>query len=423
MKRYLEKFGRRGDRQLLVQALLSQALGFVSIPVAVHLYGYERLGFAAVFLTLGTLIGSVSNLAMNYHLPTIRGNFRALAILSTSALVSIPLSLLFTYGLLVARVFPDLGRQQTWACAALCFAYAVASAWNRLFRAWLTRNGSLGLLAAQLRHQSLGRLGFLVLLSTAPSVQSILAAETIALIACTYRTFLIPMVRSARRRGLRLDRGSFRHAVRQAGWLLPSTLLDSLSSALPTQLIFLWWGGHVTGIFTVAMRVLNAPQSSIGNSSAESLTVRLKEADAHGRSSFRAVLGRFARRFGVAASAVYAVIAVLGLLLLLTNHREVGLTLAVLSPAYAAMLCISPLSRALYFGNSIRIKLLYDVTVLMLIFGFLRGASHLGFRAVHEVAVALSAALLTSYFVYGCIIWFACGKLDAGRPVIDSNSS
>ncbi|HEX5591387.1 MAG TPA: oligosaccharide flippase family protein [Candidatus Limnocylindrales bacterium] len=198
---------------------------------------------------------------------------------------------------------------------------------------------------------------------------------------------------------------------------LPSSFLDAFALALPIPLITSLYGVEAAGLFVLVQLVLALPTAVIGASVADAFHGRIALL---ARESPELAAGLF-KRTGIALMAIGTPITAAGMLLVPfvfdTIFGEVwhaaGPLVVVMAPWALASLVVGPLSRVVFVYDGQGLKAVYDVLVLILVFGSLTWSAQAGLHLTGAVTV-LSVVRVAAYGVYlGLLIWL---MRRSGRP-------
>lgn len=205
----------------------------------------------------------------------------------------------------------------------------------------------------------------------------------------------------------------------------PSAWIDQLGMLLPIPMIASLHGAAAAGWYGLARMIISIPNSQIGNAVADVFQVELASALASGDAvRARLLFWKFARNLALGGFFPFAIIAVSAVSVVPwifgAAWREAGVATALIAPWAYFSLMVSPLSRLLSVLRAQELKLIYDITAVLLL------ATAFGFATVeeltfHQTVLAISAAQIVGYLIYIRVLAFAIANRFpcAARKICD----
>lgn len=391
--------------------LVSQVIGILAYPILGRVFSPTDMGLFGLFTSFTWLASDVSTLRFETAIVSADDDQEADA-LTAGALVLSGLSSFVLAVLLWVMVAKDrLGFGELPRYAPLfAFPSVFMTAAFATLRYWLVRQQRFKDVALITTYQnSAGNLGKIVF--------GVLQVGTLGL-------FLGELVSRCVGVG-RLARGVARSVIRGRSplnverlrlslckhwripvFLLPSTLLNTLALTAWLPLISFFYGPEAAGQFSMAQRVMVMPMALVGTSVADAFHSKLS---AYMKSDPTQVVPFFWKVAGgllVVGLIPNVVILVWGQplfkFLLGQEWAMAGRVASVMAPWMLAQFVVSPLSRVTLVGTGQSVKLVYDITSLLVVVVGLWLTARLGFTyldGMRIVSVAMGAAYLLYLFL------------------------
>lgn len=421
----LARYGRRpfvrAAAILIGGAAGAQALNALSAPLLTRLYTPSEVGALGLFVAFVSA-GSVV-LSLRYDqaivVPTdvaVAGRLAKLALLLLLPMTVVVVSVLVV---LVATDTFGYGALPMWA-VPVAGVSLLAVGLGSILRYWLIRIGRFDVISSVLLGQGIGRAGSQVVLGALRvGIAGLIVGDAIGRI--------VGLSRMARTgwRGLStamrspISSTTLRVGADHAQFPLAgatSSLINTLAFQLPTPLIAGAYGLPVAGFFSLVQRVLGVPMTVLGASVGAALLGRMSQ---HARSAPEQA-DRLFRSAALGLAAIAIPIAVVVILLgpgtfealFGAEWRMAGEIAAVMTPWYAAMLVVSPLSQVVIIYRGQISKLAYDVLSLGIAIASIALASGQGTDPVIAIWY-LSLGQSAAYSVYLVILYRLVRR---GRP-------
>lgn len=262
----------RSHAHFVSSSALVMVFPLISAPIVARLYSPNDFGIYAVFFSLATITSTVSTLELRniafLEESRERGAHGVLLTLSTVFLISL--------ALLFAVVFlPD-----AWLIPLFGVAFIPFLIWlpvtvflmgaGLALNAWATREKEFNVLARN--NLVLGLSTMLLQIgigSFSPGPIGLIVANMLGLVlgGTLLAVLFAKALRSLQLQfSLRSGFGQFRTHYRLTLWMMPGTLVNSMSQFLPDLLINRFFGPALLGQYSLAMRMINMPISILGSS-------------------------------------------------------------------------------------------------------------------------------------------------------------
>jgi hypothetical protein len=419
-RRWAER-ARRGMRgnyaQLLRGTIIGQAAVLLGTPLISRLYAPREVGAFMVLMACAG-VGSYSvSWRLELALVAERDDPSARSLLALCFALVVPMSLLAAaacFGLAHAGVL-NLGPLAPGAALLVAPILVVTGLFTAL-RYWQVREASFAPLARALWTQGTAR-------AIAPLAAALWRADWLGLCVSEIAGRMVGI--HALSHGVwGLLRGAFdlprwrrllAHYWKFPVLLLPSALIDALAQNVAVPAIAAVFGTEPAGQFALASRIGATAVTLLAASAGDVLHARL--AQTHGAERVT-LLWREARRIGAlglllfvpgALAAPWLAEPVLG-----HGWRDVGWMFALATPAFCAMVTVSPLSRVFLVTRHIELKLVADCVCVVLPVAALLAASS---RGLPIALAAFVAATVVAYAAYFALI------LRSGRSAVSSVST
>ena len=387
---------------------VSQLLVLASAPALARLYSAEAWGAFGLIQSIVAVLGTVSALGLERAIVSAESDEEAASLL-VSAAVLIPVTIVLGVTVIAGGIRLNLVEIAELSGAMLLWA-AATSAMVQLYttlRYWQLRAGRFALISRTTVTQNAGRAALPLMFGATFATWTGLAAGEFFARLLGIASMLPKDTPTLRR----VSWGSMRLAVKRNIEFVtmggPSTLLNSMTSALPVALIASRFGLPAAGQFALVQRILQAPIALVGASVADTFHVRLARYAEHSPLKCKQLFLRTA-----AALAILAVCVSLVVLLgadrgfdLLIGSRWGGaekVAMALL-PWIALQLVVSPVSRAVLVFGGQRSKLAYDVAALALLLAAVT-ISHRRGTGVVEAIAFIAAGQAAAYAVYFSVL-------------------
>lgn len=262
----------RSHANFVSSAALVTVFPMISAPIVARLYTPHAFGIYAVFFSLATILSVISTLELRNvtFLEDTRegGAHGALLALFTVLLISLTIlaaAIAIPKSLLVGLLGPDLVPFLIW----LPFTVLLMGV-GLVLNAWATREGEFNALARI--NMALGLSTMLLQIgigSFSPGPIGLILSNLLGLLlAATLLTALfVGTLRTLHFTfSLQSSLAQFRKHYRLTAWMMPATLVNSLSQFLPDLLINRFFGTALLGQYSLAIRTLNMPISLFSRS-------------------------------------------------------------------------------------------------------------------------------------------------------------
>jgi O-antigen/teichoic acid export membrane protein len=199
--------------------------------------------------------------------------------------------------------------------------------------------------------------------------------------------------------------GRLRQARRYPLIVLPSSLLDAAAAALPIPVIATLFGPAAAGQFALVWRVGSIPSGLVASAVADVFHAHAAAAQREEPARVRSLMWGTCKRLALVATLVFVPLCGLAPLVFGWVFGErwetAGWLLLLLLPMWWSATVISPLSRVLIVSGRLVLKLVFDISYLVLPIGTL-----LAFRGQSlEVAVfAYGIAATVAYAIYAAVL-------------------
>lgn len=262
----------RAHAMFVSSSALVMLFPMISAPIVARLYTPADFGIYAVFFSLATILSAISTLELRniaFLEPTRVGG-------AHGALLAIVVVTLFSLGLLVVLlVLPDawlikvLDEEFLPYLLLLPLTVFLMGGSLTLF-AWATREKEFKMLARNNLILGLATMLFQIGIGlTSPGPIGFIVANLLGLVL-TVAFLSILFVRTLRHLrpsfSLRSAVTQFRKHYRLTVWMMPGTLVNSLSQFLPGLLINRFFGAALLGQYSLGLRMINMPIAFIGSS-------------------------------------------------------------------------------------------------------------------------------------------------------------
>jgi O-antigen/teichoic acid export membrane protein len=399
--------------------VIGQALVVAATPLITRIYSPTDMGLMSIVVGFMNIAGIISTLRFELAIVSARDQAEALALLRIS-LMFVAFTAVIQGGALVLLIALNLlsyGTLTMW-CVPLVVLALVGSGTFLTLRYYFVWRGDFSGIARGLVSQGVGRACF-------PPLLGVLGTGWLGLI--TGEAFARALGIAGLMRRLREDlRTTERTALHAPLWptmkayrqfpaiVLPSSILDAASSALPFPIVAALFGTRAAGLFFLAYQLSGLPGTLISASVAD--VFHNQFADAY-RSDIRRVPALLRHGFSMLALvgiAVYLPTAVLSPFVLGPvlggDWSDIGLLVAVMTPLAFASLVVGPASRLIIVVNRSDLKLFADTARLVIPIACLWGAHAAGSSFFWSVAVFSLTTCLT-YFLNLVLGWYVSRHL------------
>jgi O-antigen/teichoic acid export membrane protein len=403
-------FGRasrwlQGDYgRLLTGTALGQAAVLATTPLVTRLYQPAALGD---FMVLMAAVG-VTTTALSWRLELAlvaeRDERRALSLLGLCLALIAPMAAVAGGTVALLGHFQRVPAAAPFVLAVLLTVTGTFS----VLRYWRVRESGFSAIARGLTAQGFVR-------AVAPLLLAAWRADWIAL-SISEALGRVTGIRTVGSGVLRRLRGALQPALwptlLRCYWkfpalLLPSTMLDALAQNIAVPVLAFTFGAGPAGQFALTMRIGGTAVTLLAASAGDVLHARFAALDWRAR---RALVLHEARHLALLGLLIFLPVAVLAPLLagpvFGSAWAESGRMLTIATPAFCAMLVAGPLSRVMLVTNRVELKLIADVTCVVLPVAALRLAARWG---LEPAIAALVAATVVAYAIYFALIVRAAG--------------
>lgn len=378
-----------------------QGILALATPIMTRLYTPDAFGRYGIFLSVIGIASVAVTMRYDVAIPGAADDDEALSLVVLALVATIPLSLLLSVliWLLVhfnALSFGQIGDTGALIAAPALIGFGATSA----LRYWMIRRQQFQTIATVSIGQGACRAAVPIALQSAALGWLGIAAGEIA-----GRWFgIMRMLRAAwpdvrraftagwKARAIRTERHYRRFMIA----VLPSSMMDAISLALPVPLMSYLYGAEAGGVFLLAQRLIAIPSSLVGASVADvfhaDAAQLLKDAPSQLPSSVRQVCARLLQVGSLMLLPLAMLAPVAAEPLLGKGWGAVGTVLAIMIPVALGNLSVGPVSRVLFVVKRGELKFLYDLLTLLLLVVTLHTAkaSGLSFRAARRIRYGTS---------------------------------
>jgi len=392
---------------------LGQGLTVIVTPIITRLYNPSDLGLAGILIAFVGFASVGVGLCYELAIVSARNQREADSILMAALLFCIPTSIVAGVLMLVMirRNILSFEMLPTWSVPLAVLGLIFIGVFTSL-RYWFIRKADFSSVGSALIAQGAGRAtvsvalgfghaGWVGLLLAELSGRALGIGRMMREVGPHLVKILVP-----------LDLGFYGHTLRR-NWkfpviVLPSSLIDSMSTALPVTVISWLFGAAAAGEFVLVNRVARLPAGLIAASVADVFHSHISRVFMGDPAQVRPTLWRAAKKLGLISGAIYLPLAVLGPfafgVIFGRSWSNAGIIMTILSPAMFVSTIVSPLSRALLVGDFFQWKFLSDAVRLTIPMAGLLGMHHLGYDLLPGLFAFSALDTLTSLFYFG-VIW------------------
>jgi len=427
--RWLQKgSATRVTASLVGSTAVGQVLVFASTPLISRLYSPAEIGQFGLFFSFLTVSSVAVTARYELAIPGARDDPDAIALVRLSFTLSLLISLVCAGVLWLAIKWHLLSFELLphWTPVAL-YAALVAIGLVSALRYWFVRKREFDVIGRVQLVQGLGR-------AVVPVFLGLFHVGTLGLIVGEIAGRLLGVGRMLSALVVSLPESqkggrASSLAVARIYWkypavLLPSGILDMLTTALPLPLLSARYGVAVAGTFLIVQRLSMIPAALLATSVGDVFHSTIVESLRTGDPRAKSTLNRWAwhlMRLGLAVMLPAAVLAPFVLPWLLgPEWKNAGLLFALVAPWSLASLIVSPLSRILAIVERKELKFAYDIVALGLLVGSIWLSSKFDLGLVATVGL-LSAGQVAAYILYFFLMQQACdfASSDAlrSRPI------
>ncbi|MGH8289023.1 MAG: lipopolysaccharide biosynthesis protein [Steroidobacteraceae bacterium] len=397
--------------------LIGQAPFVLLSPAITRLYSPSQIGIYGLAMAFVGVAAPVAGL--RFELAAISAPESALSrnLLSLSALLSLPVSLLCGAALcaLKSAGIASYGSL-SWPMVLLTVAAIWSSGIYSAMRCGAVRRYEFRVVANTLSVQGAAR-------ATAPLALALLSRGALMLITgeVLARCASIGMLLSKLRLGEALAGFRFRWGVLAATarryWkypllLTPSALIDSLAIAIPIPMVAALYGLSAAGTFALVQRLVMLPASFMVSSVGDVYHAHATRIAAGASADPGGLMRSTAARLALFALAVYVPLALLAPScagwVFGREWAQSGILITAMAPACIAQTVVSPLSRGLLVARKEERKLVADVACLFLPSLSLYFASRL---PLPGAITAYSIGSVAAFGIYFCVIAWSQRKV------------
>ena len=413
-------------RAQLSRLLRANATGYavtlVAAPILSRIYSPAAFGAFGLFLAFLSLTGGLGG--MRYEAGILsardRGEARELAMLAMLSAILLGAITAVAFGAIILLDLFDAGGLPAWSSAALLLSIVFAVGYST-FRYILYFLGDAAAVARGVISQSVGRavaqIGLGALGAAAGGLilgETIGRAVGVGSVGVAARAVFVRPLPS-----LRALVDTARRHYRYPLYSLPSSLSDAAVGFLPLPAIAALYGLHAAGLYAFVQRIVALPVGVVGRAVADAFHAELATA---ARGTTRDASPLFMRTFLslAAASTVLALGLIIGGLTLFgpvlgEEWTEGGIVLAIVAPATAAKIAVTPLGRTVFVLGGQRQKFWYDVVALTLVVASIAVAAVLDIGFLGFLALLTFSQLVarTAYFI---VLRRMVRHWDAGGP-------
>jgi O-antigen/teichoic acid export membrane protein len=381
--------------QSVVKLILGTGIGqmalVLSTPVVARLYTPADVGLLGLCVSFMSIAALALSLGYENAIVSVRKDEEP-AFLSLTFVLLLPLSVVGAVVFLGMIHFDVLsyGILPSWAPVAM-FLLLVMSGLFSILRFWSVKQKDFGGISKALIYQGAIRAVVPIAWSLPfTGWVGLLAGEILGRVSGIRKMFPV-----AWRRIRDLSRVGILHSLSSVArkyWkypavVLPSGLIDTLGSNLPTPLISSFFGIEQAGIFLLVTRISAAPVALVGASIGDVFHSRVAEAYLHNRAAVHSTFWKTGSTLFMISLAIYLPFALLAPLLVVPvlgpQWTEVGMLILIFAPQEISRMTASPLTRMFYVANRPELKMVSDFgrTVLTIAGLFVLHAASLDFRS------------------------------------------
>lgn len=386
---------------------IAYAVALLSAPLLSRLYSPEDYGAFGLFIAFLSFSVAVGGLRFELGIVSAESDSEALRLaclaLASGTVAGIAaggaFACIISLGVIGTESLPLWWSLALAVSVALAIAYATVR--YTLLYAQDVRSAARGVIS-----QSIGRVVAQIVLGATLPAGGLVGGETVG-----RAVGLAAIGRPARRilhRPWPAPRDiviTARRHYRYPLYSVPSSLSDVAVTFLPLPAIAALYGFHAAGLYAFVQRVVALPLGVIGQAMADAFHSELATYFRIRPSDMSRLFRRTTHALLAAGAVVAATLIVGGLTVFGTilgpEWSAGGIVLAILAPAVAAQLVVSPLSRAVYVLGGQRSKLGYDAIALGGVVGAIVAATvaHWTFVELLSVLTAAQVATRTVYFL------------------------
>ncbi len=391
---------------------IGQIVVIATTPIITRQYSPAALGLVSVFMAFVSFGAMAVGLRFDSAIPSAETEEDADYLLATTVLLSIPVAIIAC----IVMAMLILGRLLSYELLPLwsilpAFLILISTGTFTAFRFWHVRAANFSLISKALVSQGFAR-------ALIPVAVGIINTSWLGLLCGEIggRIFGIARLFAG-------AQGRMREVVRRSNYpifvevikkykkmpliLLPSSMIDALSSAIPFPIISHFYGIEAAGLFMLSQRIVTIPAALISGSVADVFHNRISEIQRDTPEEMLAFTVKAAKKLFQAALLIYIPMAILAPFLekIIFGSKWVGVgsIIAMLAPALIAGVVSSPISRILIVINRVERKLWYDFANLILSVASLTAAYYLGGSFMWAMA-AYSLAQTAIYSFYFLVI-------------------
>lgn len=394
---------------------LGQGLAVLATPLITRLYSPSDMGLQGIFMAFVGFVGV--GVALRYEMPiiSVQDNREADCLLTSSLLLTVPISLLtglvlyvmIRSNLLSYRLLPN------WSVAVAVCLLMLTGTFTSL-RYWFVRQGQYNIVGKALVYQGFGR-------AVVPVVWGmvqvgwigLLLGEIVSRLLGTGRMLQVawPAIRSS----LSPFSAEYFSSVLRRNWkspaiLLPSSLIDALAAMIPLPMVSYLFGPEAAGQFFLVQRLSSLPAGLIATSVADVFHPAIANAQWNEPSQIRHILLRVTKKLAIASIAIYLPIALISPFVFGfvfgKNWYATGICMAILAPISMVSLVVNPVSRLLLVVNKMEVKFIFDIVSLIVPVVSLFGMNYLGYGFLSCLGTYVVFHIAANFLYYG-LIWRA----------------
>lgn len=377
---------------LTMGTVVAQVLTVLSTPILSRLYTPSDFGLLAVFLSLSGICAIFVTLRYETAVLVPSCNSEAKALVSLAILIAIIFSLIFcAISVLISDdILQKLGFDSMRGWLPLVFLIAAAVAISAASQAWLNRQKEYGKMAVLRLVQSTLTLCLALGFGYMALSDGLIWAQVISLTTIALASLWICRSVFEVHQKRYLFQAAYDHQ-NSAKYLLPTSLMDTISLQLPLLLIVRWFGEDLAGQYSMAWRLLMLPMSLIGGSIAQVFLEKFARGAGGDGSLRKSLLVRTWRTLFFLGIGPTIIILAYGneifSLFLGTKWGDSGAIAQILAPMTLAMFVSSPTSGIYVILGLQKYSLLFGMLALIyrplcLYWGFLSGDLFLGLKTL-----------------------------------------
>lgn len=408
----IKEQGSQKAAKLALGTAMAQGLGILFYPFLARLYTPEEMGTFGLYSAFIGIVTVGTSLRFEAASVVSKGPREGMALVNLSFLLTFPTTLLMCLLLywMIQLNLMGFGSLSPVSIPLIGLSLVLGGVFVTL-RFWLIRESDFGLVAKVTAQQVFVRL----------CSQSLLGLTHFGWLGLAFGDLLGRMSgvtsiwskvsETWKRWGhlnfSRLKIVAFRHRD-YALFGFPSAILDSISGNIAIPFFASSYGLETAGYLALIQRILSAPVSLLGGSVGEVFHSRIAEIQRSGTNSAERLFRFIALRALIISFPCTAILMIFGrqLTVLIFGERwePAGYYMVALAPMLMMQFIVTPLCRSIFVFNGQKLKLIYDLFVLVgSLFVLVLGPRWLW--SANFTVAALSGVNSLGYLIYFFLIW------------------